>query len=79
MSKEFVQLAAASTLDVPSSRLPSLWRSLKFVAYDMPKFILYDAAWTGFAEGLGLREAQELRAPWESDSPPISENLPVSC
>jgi hypothetical protein len=31
----------------------------------MPKFILYDAAWGGFAEGLGIREPQELVGPWE--------------
>jgi len=36
----------------------------------MPKLLLYDAAWVGFAEGegLGLREPQELRVPWGSDS-----------
>ena len=90
MSREFVQLAAASTLDVAPSNFPSVWRCLKFVAYDLPKFVaydvpkflLYDAAWAGLAEGLGLREPQELpelRVPWGSDSPPASEGLPVRC
>ena len=79
MSKEFVQLAAASTLDVPPSQFPSVWQSLKFVAYDIPKFFLYDAAWGGFAEGLGLRQPQKLPVPWLSDSPVASEGLPVRC
>ncbi len=38
------------------------------VVYDMPKLLLYDAAWVGFAEGLGPREPQELRVSWGSDS-----------
>jgi hypothetical protein len=43
------------------------WNGVKLLGYDIPKFLLYDALWGGFAEGLGIREHRELRAPWESE------------
>jgi hypothetical protein len=42
-------------------------KGVKLVVFDIPKFIIYDAALCGFAEGLGIREHRELRAPWEDE------------
>ena len=51
-------------------------KGVKFLGYDIPKSILYDAAWGGFAEGLGIREPRELRAtPWETEQIEEVENV----
>jgi hypothetical protein len=50
-------------------------KGVKLLGYDIPKFILYDAAWGGFAEGLGIREPRELRAPWETEQIEEVENV----
>ena len=65
-SKKFIlDTALGNILGVPSGQTPSLARAAKFVAYDTPKYLLYDALWGGLAEGLGLREPRPLLAPWE--------------
>ena len=65
-SKRFVlDTALGNALGLPSGQRVSLLRGAKFFAYDVPKYLVYDAMWGGLAEGLGIRESQPLRAPWE--------------
>ena len=77
-SKKFVlDTALGNVLGVPSGRTPSVARAAKFVAYDAPKYFLYDALWGGLAEGLGLREPRPLIAPWEEPEQPKPDVPPV--
>jgi hypothetical protein len=78
MSKNFVyDTVLNNMLGAPSGHRITPWRVAKALGYNMPKFILYDAAWGGFAEGLGIREPRELRTPWDKDDDEKPTGPPV--
>jgi hypothetical protein len=84
MSKNFVyDTVLNNMMDRPSgsdiTALGSMRKAAKALVYDAPKFVLYDAAWSGFAEGLGIKESRELRMPWEDlEKPDEPAQAPVT-
>jgi hypothetical protein len=48
-------------------------KGVKLVGYDVPKLLLYEAAWGGLAEGLGLREPRDMKIPWENNEEELVE------
>jgi hypothetical protein len=72
MAKRFADLAFKNTIsswhvDAWWNISTLTWKRLKFLAkfcvWNVPKYVVYDilyeAAWGGFAEGLGIREPSE--------------------
>jgi hypothetical protein len=72
-----MDIAIGNLLGVASGQTPSFGRTAKFVAYDMPKYLLYDAVLGGFAEGMGIREPRPLLAPWQEPEQPKPDEIPV--
>jgi hypothetical protein len=89
MSKHFVyDTALNNMIGKPSGYRISPWsvmetsakyagKGVKFVGYDVPKLLLYDAAWGGLVEGLGLREPRDMKMPWENSEEEPAESVEI--